>query len=68
MSKKVVITLTNDLFEHLEAIKLYYSYKSRSAVVEKALDELISKHVSDEVFHYYLACAREELRDKEVTE
>lgn len=68
MSKKVLITLTNDLFEHLEALKLYYGYKSRSAVAEKALDELISKHVSDEVFHYYLACAREELRDREVTE
>lgn len=66
MSKKVSITLSNDLFEHLEALKLYYGYKSRSAVVEKALDELISKHVSNEVFCYYLACAREELRDREV--
>lgn len=65
MSKKVLITLTNDLFEHLEALKLYYGYKSRSAVVEKALDTMISKCVSSEVFHYYLACAREELRDRE---
>jgi metal-responsive CopG/Arc/MetJ family transcriptional regulator len=65
MSKKVSITLTSDLFEHLEALKLYYGYKSRSAVVEKALDELISKCVSDEVFHYYLACAREIMRDME---
>ena len=65
MSKKVSITLANDLVEHLEALKLYFGYKSRSEVVEKALDELISKHASDEVFHYYLACAREELRDRE---
>ena len=65
MSKKVSITLTNDLFEHLEALKLYYGYKSRSAVIEKALDELISKCVSDDVFHYYLTCARKELRDRE---
>lgn len=66
MSKKILITLTNDLFEHLEALKLYYGYKNRSAVIEKALDELISKCVSNEVFHYYLTCAREILRDKEV--
>ena len=66
MSKKIQITLTNDLFEHLEALKLYFGYKNRSEVVEKSLDELISKCVSDEVFHYYLTCAREILRDKEV--
>lgn len=65
MSKKVSITLSNDLFEQLEALKLYYGYKSRSAVIEKALDELISKHKLDIVFHYYLSCAREELRDRE---
>lgn len=65
MSKKILITLTNDLFEHLEALKLYYGYKSRSTVVEKALDELISKHVSNAVFHCYLACTRKELRDRE---
>ena len=46
MSKKISITLNNDLLEHLEAIKLYYGYKSRSAVVEKSLDELISKCLS----------------------
>lgn len=68
MSKKVLITLTSDLFEHLEALKLYYGYKSRSAVVDKALYGLINKHVSNEIFHYYLACVRKELRDKEVTE
>lgn len=66
MSKKVSITLSNDLFEHLEALKLYYGYKSRSEVVEKALDELISKSASDEVFHYYLACTREKLHDRVV--
>lgn len=65
MSKKVLITLTNDLFEHLEALKLYYGYKSRSAVVEKALDELIGKNVSGEVFQRYLEGARQILRDRE---
>ena len=66
MSKKTLITLTNDSFEHLEALKLYYGYKNKSEVVEKSLDELISKCVSDEVFRYYLTCAREILRVKEV--
>lgn len=65
MSKKISITLNNDLLEHLEAIKLYYGYKSRSAVVEKSLDEPISKCLSDDVFHYYLTCAKEILRDRE---
>lgn len=65
MNKKVLITLTNDLFEHLEALKLYYGYKSRSAVVEKALDELIGKNVSGEVFQRYLEGARQILRDRE---
>lgn len=65
MSKKVLITLTNDLFEHLEALKLYYGYKSRSAVVEKALVELIGKNVSGEVFQRYLEGARQILRDRE---
>lgn len=64
--KRISITLSNDLVEHLEALKLYYDYKSRSAVVEKALDELIGKHSLDEAFHCCLNGAREILRDREV--
>lgn len=66
MSKKIQITLTNDLFEHLEALKLYFGYKNRSEVVEKSLDELISKCVSDEVFHYYLTCSKEVQDDSKI--
>lgn len=64
--KRISITLSDDLVLHLDALKLYYDYKSRSEVVEKALDELISKNVSDEAFHYCLTGAREILRDREV--
>nr|DAO71310.1 MAG TPA: Nickel-responsive regulator-binding, ribbon-helix-helix, transcription factor, METAL [Caudoviricetes sp.]DAW67858.1 MAG TPA: Nickel-responsive regulator-binding, ribbon-helix-helix, transcription factor, METAL [Caudoviricetes sp.] len=63
--KKFTATLTNDLFAHLEALKLYYGYSTRTEVIEKALDELISKCVSDDVFHYYLTGAREILRERE---
>ena len=63
--KRIQATISNDLLEHLEALKLYYGYSSRTKVIEKALDELISKCVSDEVFHYYLTGAREILRDRE---
>lgn len=63
--KRISATISNDLLEHLEALKLYYGYSTRTEVIKKALDELISKCVSDDVFHYYLTGAREILRDRE---
>lgn len=63
--KRVSVTLTNDLFAHLEALKIYYGYSTRSEIVEKALDELIKKHSSNDVFQYYLSEARKRLKDKE---
>ena len=65
MRKRISITLSDDLVLHLDALKLYYNYKSRSGVVEKALDELIHKHSLDIVFQYYLTGAREIQRDRE---
>ena len=62
---KFTVTLTDDLFAHLEALKLYYGYSTRSEIVEKALDELIKKHSSDDVFQYYLSEARNKLKVKE---
>lgn len=64
--KRVSFTLNNDLLEHLEALKLYYGYSSRAEVIRKALDELIGKYTTNEVFGYYLKGAREILRDREV--
>lgn len=66
--KKFIATLTDDLFAHLEALKLYYGYSTRSEIVEKALDELINKLASDDVFWYYLSEARNKLKSKEITD
>lgn len=64
--KKFTATLTNDLFAHLEALKLYYGYSTRSEIIGKALDELISKHASNDVFRYYLSGVKKRLKDEEV--
>lgn len=66
--KKFTATLTNDLFAHLEALKRYYGYSTRSEIVEKALNELIKKYGSNDVFQYYLSEARNRLKAKEVEE
>ena len=65
MVKRISLSLSDDLVLHLDALKLYYGYKSRSEVVEKSLDELIDKHKLDIVFDYYLTVARETQRDRE---
>ena len=64
--KKFTVTLTDDLFAHIEALKLYYGYSTRSEIVEKALDELINKLAGDDVFWYYLREARNKLKVEEV--
>ncbi|WP_195563448.1 hypothetical protein [Streptococcus rubneri] len=63
--KRVSVTLTDDLFMHLEALRMYYDYPSRSEVIRKALDDSISKHSSSEVFDAYVSGAREIMRDME---
>ena len=65
MVKRISLSLSDYLVLHLDALKLYYGYKSRSEVVEKSLDELIDKHKLDIVFDYYLTVARETQRDRE---
>lgn len=64
--KKFTVTLTDDLFAHLEALKLYYGYSTRSEIVEKALDELINKLAGNDVFWYYLSEARNKSKVEEV--
>lgn len=63
--KRVSVNLSDDLFMHLEALRMYYDYPSRSEVIRKALDELINKNTSSEVFKCYLKGAREVMRDME---
>ena len=66
--KTFTVTSSNDLFVHLEALKLYYGYSTRSGIIEKALDELIKKHSSEDTFQYYLSEVRKRLKAKEVEE
>lgn len=63
--KRVSVTLTDELFAHLEALKLYYGYSTRSEIVEKALDELIKKHSSNDIFRYYLSEVRNKMKARE---
>lgn len=63
--KRFTVTLTDDLFAHLEALKIYYGYSTRSEIVEKALDELIGKSVGSDTFLYYLNEVRNKLKEVE---
>jgi len=65
MMKRVSVTLTDDLFIHLEALRMYYGYNSRAEVTRKALDDSISKCSSSTVFDAYVSRAREIMRDME---
>ena len=64
--KKFTVTLTDDLFAHLAALKLYYGYSTRSEIVEKALGELINNLAGSDVFWYYISEARNKLKVEEV--
>lgn len=63
--KKITVTLPNDLFAHLESLKLYYGYSTRYEVIEKALDELIGKCAGNIVFQHYLSKVRNDLKEVE---
>lgn len=63
--KRVSVNLSDDLFVHLEALRMYYYYPSRAEVIRKALDDLISKHSSNMVFDAFLSGTRAILRDME---
>ena len=54
MSKKVQATISNDLFEHILALKEYGNYKSLSAVVEESLEKAISEYSKFQSFRDYL--------------
>lgn len=62
MRKKVSVTVSQDLFAYIEALKIYYGYNSRSEVVEKALDEFIGKNSNNVVFSKYLHNVRESMK------
>lgn len=65
MSRKIQATITQDLYDHVEAIKEYGSYRSVSEVVNKALEMLVNDHGGSEIYKYYLQKVRD---GREVTE
>ena len=62
MTKKVSLTVSQDLFEHIEAMKTYYGYNNRSEVLEKALDDFIGNFRNNVVFLKYLHNVRENMK------
>lgn len=59
MSRKIQATITQDLYDHVEAIKEYVGYGSVSEVVNKALENLVNDHNSSEIYKYYLQKVRD---------
>lgn len=59
MARKVQATLTKDMYDHVEAIKEYYGYRSISEVVNKALEKLVNDHARNEIYKYYLQKVRD---------
>lgn len=59
MSRKIQATITQDLYDHVEAIKEYGSYRSVSEVVNKALEMLVNDHGGSEIYKYYLQKVRD---------
>ena len=54
MGKRVQVTISNDLFAHILALKEYGNYKSLSAVVEESLEKTISEYNKFQSFRDYL--------------
>ncbi|HES9640901.1 TPA: hypothetical protein VPL40_001461 [Streptococcus pneumoniae] len=65
MPRKIQATITQDLYDHVEAIKEYGGYRSLSEVVNKALEKLANEHTNNEIYKYYLQKVRD---GREVTE
>ena len=58
MPRKIQATITQDLYDHVEAIKEYGGYGSMSEVVNKALEKLVNEHTDNEIYKYYLQMVR----------
>jgi hypothetical protein len=59
MPRKIQATITQDLYDHVEAIKEYGGYGSVSEVVNKALENLVNEHTDNEIYKYYLQKVRD---------
>ena len=59
MPRKIQATITQDLYDHVEAIIEYGGYRSVSEVVNKALEMLVNDHGGSEIYKYYLQKVRD---------
>lgn len=64
--RRIQITINQDLYEHLEAMKLYLGYRRTSEVVTKALDEMINKNTGSNVFQFYLSKIRKNTENEDM--
>lgn len=58
MSRKIQATITQELYDHVEAVKEYGGYRSISEVVNKALENLVNAYTDNEIYKYYLQKTR----------
>lgn len=64
--RKIQITINQDLYNHLEAMKLYFGYRRMSEVVIKALDEMINKNAGSDVFQFHLSEIRKNTENEDM--
>ncbi len=58
MKKSVKITLTQDEYNHLVALKNYFGFKSLVETVSFALDKEINRNQGNVIYQYYLEESR----------
>lgn len=58
MKKSVKITLTQDEYNHLVALKNYFGFKSLVETVSFALDKKINRNQGNVIYQYYVEEAR----------
>lgn len=63
MKKSVTITLTQDEYNHLVALKNYFGFKSLVETVSFALDKEINRNQGNVIYQYYLEETRKRNRE-----
>lgn len=63
MKKSVKITLTQDEYNHLVALKTFLGFKSLAETVSFALDKEINRNQGNVIYQYYVEEARREGRE-----
>lgn len=58
MKKSVKITLTQDEYNHLVALKNYFGFKSLVETISFALDKEINRNQGNVIYQYYVEEAR----------